>query len=113
MTPHRDWFYTYEPVLEGYVSMGNDHALEIVRVGTIKIKMFYGYVCTLQGVRHVKGLKFVKGALMVIKVEKIVTNLYMLIRDTLQEVEALAASASQDEMTMMWHKKLGQCQNAV
>ena len=68
MTPHRDWFYTYEPVLEGYMFMGNDHALEIVRVGTIKIKIFYGSVHTLQGVRHVKGLKIVKGSLVIIKV---------------------------------------------
>ena len=40
MTPHRDWFCTYEPVLEGSVFMGNDHALEIVGIGTVKIKMF-------------------------------------------------------------------------
>jgi len=37
----------------------------------------------------------------------------MLIGDTLQEVEALVASASQEEMTMMWHKKLGQCTNVA
>jgi len=57
MTLHRDWFYTYEPILEGSLFIGNDHALEIVRVGTIKIKMFDGFVYTLQGVRHIKGLK--------------------------------------------------------
>jgi len=38
MTLHRDWFYTNEPVLEGSVLMRNDHALEIDRVGTIKIE---------------------------------------------------------------------------
>ena len=131
MTLHRDWFYTYEPVLEGSMFMGNDYALEIVGVGTIKIKMFDGSVCTLQGIRHMKGLKkkllsigqlddlgckthiegailkVVKGALVVIKAEKIVANLYMLIGDTLQEVEALITSASQEEMTVMWHRKLG------
>ena len=57
MTPHRDWFCTYEPVLEGSVFMGNDHALEIVGMGTVKIKMFDGSIRSLQGVRHVKGLK--------------------------------------------------------
>ena len=37
--------------------MGNDHALEIVGVGTIKLKMYDGIVRTIQGVLHVKGLK--------------------------------------------------------
>jgi len=57
MTPHRDWFCTYEPVLEGSVFMGNDHALKIVRVGAVKIKMLDGSIRTLQGVKHVKGLR--------------------------------------------------------
>jgi len=57
MTSHHDWFYTYEPILEGSVFMGNDYALEIFGVGTIKIKVFDGSVYTLQGIRHMKGLK--------------------------------------------------------
>jgi len=57
ITPYCDWFYTYEPILEGFVFMGNDYALEIVGVGTIKTKMFDGFVRTLQGVRCMKGLK--------------------------------------------------------
>jgi len=130
MTPHHDWFYTYESVLEGSVFMGNYYALEIIGVGTIKIKMFDSFVRTLQGVRHMKGLKknllsigqlddlgckthiegdilkVVKGALVVIKAEKIAANLYILIGDTLQEVEASIASVSRAEPTMMWHRKL-------
>ncbi|KAK7255724.1 hypothetical protein RIF29_29143 [Crotalaria pallida] len=57
MTSRRDWFCTYEPISEGSVFMGNDHALEIVGIGTIKLKMYDGTVRTIQGVRHVKGLK--------------------------------------------------------
>ena len=34
--------------------MGDNHALEIVDISTIKIKMYDG---TIQGVRHVAGLK--------------------------------------------------------
>ncbi|XP_015957280.3 uncharacterized protein LOC107481511 [Arachis duranensis] len=88
--------------------------------------MFDSYIRSLQGVRHVKGLKknllstrqldklgckthieggilkVVKGALVVIKAEKIVANLYMFIGDTLQEAEASVASASQEKMTMIW-----------
>ena len=37
--------------------MGNDHALEIAGIGTVKLKMYDGTVRTIQGVRHVKGLK--------------------------------------------------------
>jgi len=37
--------------------MGNNHALEIVGVSIAKFKMYNGTVCTIQGVRHVKGLK--------------------------------------------------------
>ena len=44
MTPHRDWFCTYEPILEGSVFMGNDHALEIAGVDTVRLKMHDGTV---------------------------------------------------------------------
>ena len=57
MTPHRDWFYSYEPISEGSVYMGNDHALEIAGVGTIRLKMHDDTIRKIQGVRHVKGLK--------------------------------------------------------
>ena len=37
--------------------MGDYHALEIVGIGTIKIKMFNGTIRTIGEVRHVNGLK--------------------------------------------------------
>lgn len=37
--------------------MGNDHALEIAGIGTIRLKMHDGTVRKIQGVRHVNGLK--------------------------------------------------------
>ena len=37
--------------------MGDDHALEIVGSGTIKIKMFDGTIRTIGEVRHVNGLE--------------------------------------------------------
>ena len=131
MTLHCDWFCTYKPISEGSVFMGNDHALEIAGIGAVKIKMFDGSIHTIQGVRHVKGLKknllsigqlddleckthieggvlkVVKGALVVIKAEKIGVNLYMLLGDTLQEADALVASDGLEELTMIWHRKLG------
>lgn len=37
--------------------MGNDHALEIIGISIIKIKIINGMVQIIQLVRHVKGLK--------------------------------------------------------
>nr|KYP42748.1 Retrovirus-related Pol polyprotein from transposon TNT 1-94 [Cajanus cajan] len=131
MTPNRDWFCTYESISGGSVFMGNDHALEIAGVGTIKLKMYDGTIRTIQGVRHVKGLKknllsigqlddlkckihveggilkVVKGNLVVMKAEKITSNLYLLLGETLQEADASVAAISQEEATMMWHRRLG------
>ncbi|KAH9654151.1 hypothetical protein KPL70_027652 [Citrus sinensis] len=116
----------------GSVYMGNDHALEITGTGTgtIKIKIFDGTIRTIGEVRHVNGLKknllylgqmdshgykthvengimkIVKGALVLMKVEKIGANLYMLKGETLQEADACVASNG-EESTMMWHLKLG------
>jgi len=42
----------------------------------------------------------------VMKVEKIIANLYMLLGDTLQEADA-SVITSQEEATMMWHCRLG------
>ena len=132
MTSRSEWFHNYEPISGGSVFMGDDHALEIAGVGTVKIKMHDGTVRTIQGVRHVKGLKknllslgqiddlgckthiengimkIVKGALVVMKAEKIGANLYMLKGETLEEANACVASSSKgEESTMMWHLKLG------
>ena len=57
MIAQKEWFHKYEPILGGSVFMGNDHALEIVGIGTIKIKMHDAMVCTIQEVQHVKVLK--------------------------------------------------------
>ena len=37
--------------------MGNGHALEVIGVGIVKIKMYDGIVRIIQEVRHVKDLK--------------------------------------------------------
>ncbi|KAH9689170.1 Integrase catalytic domain-containing protein [Citrus sinensis] len=130
MTFRREWFHTYEPISGGSVYMGNDHALEITGIGTVKIKMFDSTIRTIREVRHVNGLKkdllslgqmdshgykthvengimkIVKGALVLMKAEKIGANLYMLKGETLQEADACVASNG-EESSMMWHLKLG------
>ena len=51
-------------------------------------------------------MNVIKGVLMVIKVEKIVANLYMLHKKTYQEVETFVAN-SREKLTTRWHRKLG------
>ena len=87
--------------------MGDDHTLKIVGIDTIKIKMFDGTIRTIEEVRHVKCMKknllslgqidshgcktqveneimkIVKGALILIKSEKIGANLFILKVETL------------------------------
>ena len=53
-------------------------------------------------------LKIIKGALVVLKAEKIVANLYMLKKKTHQKAfTSIASTSSAEEMTTMWHQKLG------
>ena len=109
--------------------MGNDYALEITDIGTIKIKMFNGTIRTIGEVRHVNDLKknilslgqmdshgykihvengimkIVKGELVLMKEEKIVANLFILKEETLQEADTCVAS-NREKSTMMWHLKL-------
>ena len=57
---------------------------------------------------HVENeiIKIARGALVLLKAEKIEANLFMLKRETLQEVDACVAS-NKEESVMMWHLKLG------
>ncbi|KAH9679088.1 Integrase catalytic domain-containing protein [Citrus sinensis] len=57
---------------------------------------------------HVENriMKIVKGALVLMKAEKINANIFMLKGGTLQEADACVASNG-EESTMMWHLKLG------
>jgi len=130
MTSNREWFYTYKPISGGSMFMGDGHAVKIVGVGTVKIKMYDGIVRTIQKVRHVKDLKknilsigqlddlrykihteggilkVARENMVVMKAEKIMVNLYVLMWDTLQEVNATVASTSQEELVMMRHCRL-------
>ena len=110
--------------------MGDDHALEIASIGTIKINMYDGTFRTIQKVRHVVGLKknllslgklddlrcktyiengnmnIVKVVLVVMKAEKIATNLYMLKGETLEKAQAVVASEKTREYASWSHKSI-------
>lgn len=102
--------------------MGNDHDLKIFGVGTIKIKMFDGTICTIHKVRHVKRstknllsleqlddigckprikneneneneiIKIVKGSLVVMNAELVAANLYVLLGETHKETKLVVVS---------------------
>ena len=99
----------------------NDHELKIIGTGSIQMKMYDGTFRTIHDVPHVEGLKknllsvgqlddlgckvevengtlkVIRGALVLMKGEKIAAKLYMLRGETLLESEASVASSSSSE----------------
>ncbi|KAK8999470.1 hypothetical protein V6N11_070633 [Hibiscus sabdariffa] len=57
MISRRELFHNYEPILGGSAYNCNDHALKIIGVGTVKLKMYDGTIKIVRDVRHMKGLK--------------------------------------------------------
>jgi beta-N-acetylglucosaminidase len=56
MTSYEDWFHTNEPILGGLVFIGNNYTLEIIGIGTIKLKMHDGSIYNIQYVQYIKWL---------------------------------------------------------
>ena len=127
MTPKKDWFDTYKPYNGGMVQMGNDATCLVIGIGSMKIKMFDGVVRVLSIVRNVPDLrkilislrvlddlgysysskgriiKITKGALMVMKGQK-VSTLYRLIGNTVVRRVVITTSIySNIDNTKLWH----------
>ncbi|GJW94200.1 gag-pol polyprotein [Tanacetum coccineum] len=133
MTARREWFHQYKPISGGgSVYSCNDHELKIIGIGSIMVKMHDGTVRTIRDVRHVEGLKknllslgqlddlgckveiqdkimkIIKGALVLMRGEKVAANLYQLKGDIIEEAEASVASHSPSHrVAVSWHQKLG------
>ncbi|GJR08587.1 retrovirus-related pol polyprotein from transposon TNT 1-94 [Tanacetum coccineum] len=133
MTARREWFHQYKPISEGgSVYSCNDHELKIIGIGSVMVKMHDGTVRTIRDVRHVEGLKknllslgqlddlgckveiqnkimkVIKGALVLMKGEKVAANLYQLKGEIMKEAEASVASHSPSHrVAVSWHQKLG------
>ncbi|GJU27956.1 gag-pol polyprotein [Tanacetum coccineum] len=133
MTSRREWFHQYKPISGGgSVYSCNDHELKIIGIGSIMVKMHDGTVRTIRDVRHVEGLKknllslgqlddlgckveiqnkimkIIKGALVLMRREKVAANLYQLKGEIMEEAEASVASHSPTHrVTITWHQKLG------
>ena len=56
VTPHKEWFTTYDVSHKGRVHLGNDYACKIVGVGDVQLKFQHGSIFTLKNVRHVPKL---------------------------------------------------------
>uniref|UniRef100_A0A2N9J203 Integrase catalytic domain-containing protein n=1 Tax=Fagus sylvatica TaxID=28930 RepID=A0A2N9J203_FAGSY len=95
VTPHRNWFDTYRSINCGSVQMGNDATCTIIGMGTIKIKMSDGVVRTLE-----------EGAMVVMTGQKISSNVYKLLGNTILGGVA-AVAESEDDDTLLWHMRLG------
>ena len=136
MTPKKDWFDTYKPCNSGMVQMSNDATCPFIGIGTMKIKMFDGVVRVLSNVKYVPDLrknlillgvlddlsysyssngeimKITKGALMVMKGQK-VSTLYKLIGNTVVGRVAITIPVeSSTDDTKLWHMQLdyiGEC----
>jgi hypothetical protein len=130
VTPHRSWFDTYRLVNCSFVRMGNDASCKVIGIGTIKIKMFDNVVRTLGEVRHVPEMKknlislgtldskgysyksehgimnVSKGAMVVMRGQKISGNIYKLLGSTILGGVA-AIFEFEDDDTLLWHMRLG------
>ncbi|KAE8675530.1 Chromomethylase 1, putative isoform 4 [Hibiscus syriacus] len=84
----------------GSVYSCNDHALEIVGVRTIKLKMYDGTIKVVRDVRHVKGLKknLLSYGLLDNNASKIKTR---------KGIMKVFRGALVSYSTMLWHQKLG------
>lgn len=124
MTPNKEWFETYEPLDGGSVLMGDNASCKTVGIGTVKIKIHDGLVRTLTKVRHVPELtknlislgaldslgcqygaesgvlKVTKGALVVIKGQK-VGNLYKMLGNTINGRVAAALGKNSKDNTKL------------
>ncbi|GJX00334.1 retrovirus-related pol polyprotein from transposon TNT 1-94 [Tanacetum coccineum] len=133
MTARREWFHQYKPISGGgSVYSCNDHEIKIIRFRSIMVKMHDCTVRTIRDVRHVEGLKknllslaqlddlgckveiqnkimkIIKGALVLMRGEKVAANLYQLKGEIMEEAEALVASYSPSHRVVVtWHQKLG------
>ncbi|KAL6314158.1 hypothetical protein AAG906_011900 [Vitis piasezkii] len=129
MTPNKDWFNTYRSANSGSILMGNDASCEVTRIGNIRIKMFDGVIRTLCDVRHVPDLRknlislgtldcnefsykstsgvmtVSKGAMTMMKGQKLAGNIYKLLGTTI--IGGVATAESESDSTILGHMRLG------
>ncbi|KAH9681558.1 CCHC-type domain-containing protein [Citrus sinensis] len=129
LCPDKTLFYKYEAVDGGRVLIGNNNVCNIVGIGSVKIKMFYGTIRSLHKVRHAPrlkrnlislgmldslgyffksrsgGLEIRKGIEIVMKRVK-ENGLYVLQGSSVPIQEGISA-VSEEDRTKLWHLRLG------
>ncbi|PWA56329.1 Gag-Pol polyprotein [Artemisia annua] len=105
MITRREWFHQYKPISGGIsVYSCNDHKLKIIGIGSIMVKDNWMILVEIQN----KILKVIKGALVLMKGEKVAAYLYQLKGEIMEEAEASVASHSPSHrVAITWHQKLG------
>ena len=126
MTPNRDWFDTYRSINSGIVTISNGAHCKITSIGNIRIKMFDSVIRMLCDVRHIleveKNLislgtfdsngygymsegggvmKLTKGAMVVMKGQKSLKNIYKVLASTI--VSKIASVESESDCIVLWH----------
>nr|CAD1844275.1 unnamed protein product [Ananas comosus var. bracteatus] len=54
---HREWFSTYMPIEGGDVLMENHSKCTVIRIGTVRVRIFDGVVRTISEVQHVPDMR--------------------------------------------------------
>ena len=122
-TSHREWFHSYDRSNDGgSVSRGDDHPCLVAGVGTVRVRMYDEVVRTLSNVKHVPELKknlislgyleeqgyafscqsgsgclrITKGALVVMKRQRLSNNLYRMEGSVVNDSAEVLAVALED-----------------
>ncbi|GJS79460.1 gag-pol polyprotein [Tanacetum coccineum] len=108
MTAKREYFHQYKPNSGGGSMYScNDHEIKIIGIGCIMVKMHdedLGCKVEIQN----KIMKIIKGALVLMRGEKVAANLYQLKGEIIEEAEASVASDSPSHrVAVTLYQKLG------
>ncbi|PON74295.1 Zinc finger, CCHC-type, partial [Parasponia andersonii] len=57
MCPHKEWFFNFEELNDGFIYMGNDESCKTTRVSSIQLKNHNGSTKILADVQYVPKLK--------------------------------------------------------
>nr|GEV43839.1 retrovirus-related Pol polyprotein from transposon TNT 1-94 [Tanacetum cinerariifolium] len=88
MTTKREWFHQYKPISGGGSMYScNDHELKIIAIRSIMVKMHDDDLGCKVKIQN-KIIKIIKGALVLIRGEKVAANLYQLKGEIMEEAEA-------------------------
>ena len=104
VTPHKEWFTTYDAKRTGRVRLGNDYVCEIMGVGDMHLKFQQGSTFTLENVQHVP--KLTKSLISSGQMDDggYTSTLYMLHVSTVKDH---VICVIEQPSVSLWHRRLG------